>query len=246
MTEYQLPKAYDFKTTEPRIYAMWEKGGYFKPSNDPNKPGFDPTKKPFVISIPPPNVTGELHLGHVMFVAMEDLMIRYQRMKGVPTLWVPGTDHAGIATQLQVEKDLLRTEEVTREELGREKFVERVWSWKVKYHSIITGQIRKIGASCDWERERFTLDDGLSKAVREAFVRLYEKGLIYRGPRLINWSPGLKTAVSDLEVEYSEEPGKLYYFKYMLADSKTEYHPGCHHPPGDHPGRYGRGRPSGG
>jgi valyl-tRNA synthetase len=225
MTEYQLPKAYDFKTTEPRIYAMWEKGGYFKPSNDPNKPGFDPTKKPFVISIPPPNVTGELHLGHVMFVAMEDLMIRYQRMKGVPTLWVPGTDHAGIATQLQVEKDLLRTEEVTREELGREQFVERVWTWKVKYHSIITSQIRRIGASCDWERERFTLDEGLSKAVREAFVRLYEKGLIYRGPRLINWSPGLKTAVSDLEVEYSEEPGTLYYFKYMLDGSNGEFIP---------------------
>jgi valyl-tRNA synthetase len=225
MTEYQLPKAYDFKTTEPRIYAMWEKGGYFKPSNDPNKPDFDPSRKPFVISIPPPNVTGELHLGHVMFVAMEDLMIRYQRMKGVPTLWVPGTDHAGIATQLQVEKDLLRTEEVTREELGREKFLERAWAWKVKYHDIITSQIRRIGASCDWERERFTLDEGLSKAVREAFVRLYEKGLIYRGPRLINWSPGLKTAVSDLEVEYSEEPGKLYYFKYRLAGSKTEYIP---------------------
>ncbi|MCX6035955.1 MAG: valine--tRNA ligase, partial [Chloroflexi bacterium] len=217
MTEYQLPKAYDFKSTEPRIYKMWEQGGYFRPSNDPNKPGFDPTKKPFVISIPPPNVTGELHIGHVMFVAMEDLMIRYHRMKGVPTLWVPGTDHAGIATQLQVEKDLLRTEEVRREELGREKFIERVWSWKAKYHHIITSQIRQIGASCDWERERFTLDEGLSKAVREAFVRLYEKGLIYRGPRLINWSPGLKTAVSDLEVEYSEEPGKLYYFKYMLV-----------------------------
>ncbi len=225
MTEYQLPKAYDFKSTEPRIYEMWERGGYFRPSNDPNRPGFDPTKKPFVISIPPPNVTGELHIGHVMFVAMEDLMIRYHRMKGIPTLWVPGTDHAGIATQLQVEKDLLRTEEVTREELGREKFIERVWSWKEKYHSIITSQIRKIGASCDWERERFTLDDGLSIAVREAFVRLYEKGLIYRGPRLINWSPGLKTAVSDLEVEYSEEPGKLYYFKYVLAGSDP--HPGA-------------------
>jgi valyl-tRNA synthetase len=225
MTEYQLPKAYDFKSTESRIYALWEQGGFFKPSNDPAKPDFDPTRKPFVISIPPPNVTGELHLGHVMFVAMEDLMIRYQRMKGVPTLWVPGTDHAGIATQLQVEKDLLRTEEVTREELGREQFIERVWSWKVKYHSIITSQIRKIGASCDWSRERFTLDEGLSKAVREAFVRLYEKGLVYRGPRLINWSPGLKTAVSDLEVEYSEEPGKLYYFKYMLDGSTTEYIP---------------------
>ena len=222
MTEYQLPKAYNFKSTEGRIYEMWEKGGYFKPANDPNQPGFDPAKKPFVISIPPPNVTGELHLGHVLFVAMEDLMIRYHRMKGIPTLWVPGTDHAGISTQLQVEKDLLRTEEVTREELGREKFVERVWSWKDKYHSIITGQIRKIGASCDWSRERFTLDEGLSKAVREAFVRLYEKGLIYRGPRLINWSPGLKTAVSDLEVEYSEEPGKLYYFKYMLVPVEAQ------------------------
>jgi valyl-tRNA synthetase len=224
MTEYQLPKAYDFKSTEPRIYEMWEKGGYFKPSNDPNRPGFDPTKKPFVIAIPPPNVTGELHIGHVMFVAMEDLMTRYHRMKGVPSLWIPGTDHAGIATQLQVEKDLLESEQVTREELGREKFIERVWSWKEKYHGIITGQIRKIGASCDWERERFTLDEGLSAAVREAFVRLYEKGLIYRGPRLINWSPGLKTAVSDLEVEYSEEPGKLYYFKYML-DGSDEYIP---------------------
>jgi valyl-tRNA synthetase len=219
MTEYQLPKAYDFKSTEPRIYEMWEKGGYFRPSNDPRRPGFDPSKKPFVISIPPPNVTGELHQGHAMFVSMEDLMIRYQRMKGVPSLWVPGTDHAGIATQLQVEKDLLRVEEVTREELGREKFLERAWAWKVKYHEIITRQIRRLGASCDWERERFTLDEGLSKAVREAFVRLYEKGLIYRGPRLVNWSPGLKTAVSDLEVEYSEEPGKLYYFKYMLAGS---------------------------
>ena len=222
MTEYQLPKTYDFKSTEPRVYRMWEQGGYFRPLNDPNKPNFDPTKKPFVISIPPPNVTGELHIGHVMFVAMEDLMIRYHRMKGIPTLWVPGTDHAGIATQLQVEKDLLNTEEVTREELGREKFIERVWSWKEKYHRIITNQIRQIGASCDWERERFTLDDGLSIAVREAFVRLYEKGLIYRGPRLINWSPQLKTAVSDLEVEYSEEPGKLYYFKYMLAPETSD------------------------
>ncbi|MEW6094291.1 MAG: valine--tRNA ligase [Chloroflexota bacterium] len=225
MTEYQLPKAYDFKSTEPRIYEMWEKGGYFQPSNDPRQPGFDPAKKPFVISIPPPNVTGELHLGHPLFVSMEDLMIRYHRMKGEPTLWVPGTDHAGIATQLQVEKDLLRTEETTREELGREKFLERAWAWKAKYHSIITQQIRRMGASCDWSRERFTLDEGLSRAVREAFVRLYEKGLIYRGPRLVNWSPGLKTAVSDLEVEYSEEPGKLYYFKYMLSASETEYIP---------------------
>ncbi|GAB1470342.1 valine--tRNA ligase [Chloroflexota bacterium] len=219
MTQQELPKAYDFKATESRIYAMWEAGGYFKPHNDPNKPDFDPTVKPFVISIPPPNVTGELHLGHAMFVSVEDLMIRYHRMKGYSTLWVPGTDHAGIATQLMVERDLLRTEEITREELGRENFIERTWAWKKKYGGLITTQIRRLGASCDWDRERFTLDEGLSRAVREAFVRLYEKGLIYRGPRLINWSPGLKTAVSDLEVEYSDEDATLYYFKYMLKDS---------------------------
>ena len=219
-----LPKTYDFKSTEERIYAWWEQNGYFKPSNDPNRPGFDPTRKPFVISIPPPNVTGELHLGHAMFVSMEDLMIRYQRMKGIPTLWVPGTDHAGIATQLQVEKALTK-ENLTREQIGREEFLRRTWAWKEKFGGIITGQIRRLGASCDWERERFTLDEGLSRAVREAFVRLYEKGLIYRGPRLINWSPGLKTAVSDLEVEYFEEPGTLYYFKYMLVGSAKAFIP---------------------
>lgn len=216
MPEQTLPKAYDFIATEQRIYQFWESNGYFKPWNDPNKPGFNPSIAPFVISIPPPNVTGELHLGHAMFVSMEDLMIRYQRMKGVPTLWVPGSDHAGIATQLQVEK-MLQREGTSREAVGREEFLRRTWEWKDKYGGIITRQIRRLGASCDWDRERFTLDPGLSRAVREAFVRLYEKGLIYRGPRLINWSPGLKTAVSDLEVEYSEEPGTLYYFKYMLA-----------------------------
>ncbi len=216
MSKYELPKAYDFKSTEARIYAMWEAGGYFKPWNDPNKPDFDPTVEPFVISIPPPNVTGELHLGHAMFVSMEDLMIRYHRMKGYSTLWVPGSDHAGIATQLQVEK-MLRNEGTSREEIGREEFERRTWEWKHKYGGVIQNQIRRLGASCDWDRERFTLDEGLSRAVREAFVQLYEKGLIYRGPRLINWSPGLKTAVSDLEVEYSEEAATLYYFKYMLA-----------------------------
>jgi valyl-tRNA synthetase len=216
MSKYELPKAYDFKATESRIYEMWEKGGYFKPWNDPNKAGFDPAVKPFVISIPPPNVTGELHLGHAMFVSMEDLMIRYHRMKGYSTLWVPGSDHAGIATQLQVEK-MLRNEGTSREEIGREEFLRRTWEWKYKYGGMIQNQIRRLGASCDWDRERFTLDEGLSRAVREAFVNLYEKGLIYRGPRLINWSPGLKTAVSDLEVEYSEEEATLYYFKYMLA-----------------------------
>ncbi|MCC6146870.1 MAG: valine--tRNA ligase [Anaerolineaceae bacterium] len=224
MPESALPKTYNFAATEQRLYQWWERNEFFKPTNDPNQPGLNPAVKPFVISIPPPNVTGELHLGHAMFVAMEDLMIRYHRMKGTPTLWVPGSDHAGIATQLQVERSLMR-EGLTREQIGREEFVRRAWEWKEKYGGIIFQQIRRLGASCDWERTRFTLDEGLSHAVREAFVSLYEKGLIYRGPRLINWSPGLRTAVSDLEVEYSEEPGTLYYFKYMLADGSDEYIP---------------------
>ena len=222
MTE--LPKSYDFKEYEEKIYQVWEEKGYFKPSNDPNLPGHDPNVEPFVIVIPPPNVTGALHLGHPLFVATEDIMIRYHRMKGEPTLWVPGTDHAGIATQLQVE-NLLRKEGTTREAIGREAFEARVWQWKEKYGGEIINQLRRLGASCDWERERFTLDQGLSRAVREAFVRLYEQGLIYQGPRMINWSPGLQTAVSDLEVEYSEEQGKLYHFKYMLADGSGDYIP---------------------
>ena len=214
----ELPKTYDFTETESKLYQWWWDQGYFEPSNDPNKAGFDPKCKPFVISIPPANVTGSLHLGHAMFVSLEDLMIRYHRMLGESALWVPGVDHAGIATQLQVEK-MLVSRGTSRKELGREKFLEEVWSWKEKFGGIITQQIRRLGASCDWTRERFTLDEGLSKAVREAFVQLYEKGWIYRGPRMINWSPGLMTAVSDLEVEYSEEPGKLYYFKYRVAGS---------------------------
>jgi len=212
MSQHTLPKTYDFKTVEERLYEWWESNGYFKPR-------IEPERQPYVISIPPPNVTGELHLGHAMFVAMEDLMIRHSRMRGIPTLWVPGTDHAGIATQLQVEKHLQEEEGITREELGRESFIERAWAWKAKYGGIITEQLRRLGASCDWDRERFTLDEGLSRAVREAFVRLYEKGLIYRGTYLINWSPGLRTAVSDLEVEYREEQGTLYYFKYPVTDS---------------------------
>jgi len=213
MTAYKLPKTYDFREVEPRLYHWWESSGFFTPE-------VDPEKKPYVISMPPPNVTGELHLGHAMFVSTEDMMIRHSRMNGRPTLWLPGTDHAGIATQLQVEKYLLRTEEVTREELGREAFVEQTWAWKEKYGGTITDQLRRLGASCDWTRERFTLDAGLSQAVREAFVRLYEKGLIYRGSYLINWSPGLRTAVSDLEVEYSQEQGVLYFFKYPIEGSE--------------------------
>ncbi|MGI6250487.1 MAG: valine--tRNA ligase [Anaerolineaceae bacterium] len=222
MTE--LSKTYDFREHEEAIYRDWEQKGYFKPNNDPNEPGHDPNIQPFVIVIPPPNVTGGLHLGHPMFVTTEDIMIRYHRMKGEPTLWVPGTDHAGIATQLQVEKKLA-AEGKKRENYSREEFEEMVWEWKSLYGGYITKQLRRLGASCDWTRERFTLDDGLSRAVREAFMRLYEKGLIYRGPRMINWSPGLQTAVSDLEVEYNEEEGTLYYFKYVVADGSGDFIP---------------------
>ena len=222
MSHKEFPKTYDFAATEESLYQWWWDKGYFKPSNDPAKADFDPDHKPYVISIPPPNVTGELHLGHAMFVSMEDLMIRYHRMKGIPTLWVPGTDHAGIATQMVVERSL-NAAGIKREDLGREKFIEKTWEWKKQYHDRIVTQIRRLGASCDWDRERFTLDEGLSKAVREVFVKLYEDGLMYRGPRIVNWSPKLQTAVSDLEVEYSEESGFLYYFKYMLADGSGEF-----------------------
>jgi len=210
MNPYTLSKTYDFNSVEKRLYEWWEQAGYFKPN--PSAGG-----EPFVVSMPPPNVTGQLHLGHALFVGMEDLMVRYHRMRGFNTLWVPGTDHAGIATQQRVEADL-REKGTSREAIGREEFVRKTWEWKHTYGGRITRQLRRLGASCDWSRERFTLDDGLSRAVREAFVRLYERGLIYRGTYLINWSPGLQTAVSDLEVEYSEEQGKLYYFRYPLAD----------------------------
>ena len=209
MTE--MPKAYDFTSTEERLYRWWEENGWFKPEARPDD------ADAFVISIPPPNVTGELHMGHAMFVALEDLMIRRARMQGKAALWVPGTDHAGIATQLQVER-LLRNEGSSRQEIGREAFIERTWAWKRKYGGHIVNQLRRLGASCDWERERFTLDEGLSQAVREAFVRLYRMGLIYQAEYLVNWSPGLQTAVSDLEVEYSEEQGSLYHFKYPLKE----------------------------
>lgn len=205
----EMPKAYDYNATEQRLYQWWESNGWFKPEVRPQD------AKPFVISIPPPNVTGELHMGHAMFVALEDLMIRHARMKGLAALWVPGTDHAGIATQLQVEKALAK-EGLSRQQVGREAFLARAWAWKEKYGGYITQQLRRLGASCDWDRERFTLDEGLNKAVVESFVRLHRMGLIYRSEYLVNWSPGLQTAVSDLEVEYSEEPGFLYHFQYPV------------------------------
>ncbi|MDE3091405.1 MAG: class I tRNA ligase family protein, partial [Chloroflexota bacterium] len=204
----EMPKAYDPHSVEERLYDWWESRGYFQPR-------VDPKKKPFVISIPPPNITGELHHGHAMFLTFEDLMIRWHRMMGDPTLWVPGSDHAGIATQNVVEKSLEK-QGIKRRDLGRDEFVKRVWEWKAEYGGIITHQIRRMGSSCDWTRERFTLDEGLSRAVREAFVRLYEKKLIYRGTYLVNWCPRDESAISDLEVEHEEENGKLYYVRYAL------------------------------
>jgi valyl-tRNA synthetase len=206
-----MPKTFNHMASEERIYAQWEQNGWFKPEAAP------PDADPFVISMPPPNVTGALHSGHALFVTLQDLMIRYARMQGKAALWVPGTDHAGIATQLQVEK-MLRDEGTSRHEVGRDEFLRRTWAWKAQYGGTITQQLRRLGASCDWERARFTLDDGLSNAVQEVFIRLWEQGLIYRGPRLVNWSPGLQTAVSDLEVEREEENGKLYFFKYPTED----------------------------
>jgi valyl-tRNA synthetase len=219
MPDYEMPKAYDPSASERRIYEWWESSGFFKPEVA------GPDARPFVISIPPPNITGELHLGHAMFVSLEDLMIRYQRMRGRAALWVPGYDHAGIATQLQVEKMLAR-EGLSRRELGREEFLRRTWAWKERYGGHIVRQLRRLGASCDWDRMRFTLDEGLSRAVREAFTRLYRMGLIYRGEYLINWSPGLQTAVSDLEVVYTEEDATLYYFRYPIAGASLDDGPG--------------------
>ncbi|WCJ25225.1 Valine--tRNA ligase [Euphorbia peplus] len=207
-TSPEIAKSFDFSSEE-RIYNWWESQGYFKPNHEQ---GSDP----FVVSMPPPNVTGSLHMGHAMFVTLEDIMVRYNRMKGRPTLWLPGTDHAGIATQLVVER-MLASEGIKRADLGREEFIKRVWEWKEKYGGTIANQIKRLGASCDWTREHFTLDEQLSRAVVEAFIRLHEKGLIYRGSYLVNWSPNLQTAVSDLEVEYSEEQGALYHIKYRIA-----------------------------
>ena len=203
-----LPKAYEPQAVEAKWYRFWEEGGYFKPR--PN-----PTRKPFVISMPPPNVTGALHLGHAITSTLEDIMIRYHRMQGDETLWVPGEDHAGIATQIVVER-LLAKEGTDRHKIGREAFVGRVWQWVEQYKSRIQNQHRRLGASCDWSRERFTLDEGLSKAVREVFVRLYEEGLIYHGEGIINWCPVCMSAISDLEVNHVDTPGKLTYVRYPL------------------------------
>ena len=209
-----LSKVYEPKEVEGRIYAMWEQGGYFRA-----RPGIG--KKPFTIVMPPPNVTGQLHMGHAMDATLQDILIRFKRMQGYEALWVPGVDHAGIATQIKVEEEL-RKENLTRYDLGREKFLERVWDWKRKFGNRIVEQQKKLGASCDWDRARFTMDEGCSKAVREVFVSLYEKGLIYKGSRIINWCPHCVTALSDAEVEYVDKPGHLWHIRYPLADGSGE------------------------
>ncbi len=210
----ELPKVYDPQQVEEKIYHMWEEGGYFQPSN---KEG----AKPFTIVMPPPNVTGQLHMGHAMDATLQDTLIRFKRMQGYSALWLPGVDHAGIATQIKVEEEL-RKEGLTRYDLGREKFLERVWDWKHKYGNRIVEQQKKLGASCDWNRARFTMDEGCSNAVREVFVSLYEKGLIYKGSRIINWCPNCVTALSDAEVEYVDKPGHLWHIRYPLADGSGE------------------------
>ena len=210
----ELPKVYEPQQVENRIYKMWEEGGYFRPADDKDA-------KSFTIVMPPPNVTGQLHMGHAMDATLQDTLIRFKRMQGYSTLWLPGVDHAGIATQIKVEEEL-RKEGLTRYDLGREKFLERVWDWKHKYGNRIVEQQKKLGASCDWERARFTMDEGCSAAVREVFVSLYEKGLIYKGSRIINWCPHCVTALSDAEVEYLDKPGYMWHIRYPFADGSGE------------------------
>ena len=211
----ELPKTYDPKAVEDKLYSFWNDSGFFHAEVNPDK-------KPYTIVIPPPNVTGQLHMGHAFDETLQDILIRTKRMQGYEALWMPGTDHAGIATQIKVEENLRKEEGLTRYDLGREKFLERVWDWKHQYGNRIISQLKKLGSSCDWERERFTMDEGCSKAVREVFVNLYNKGLIYKGHRIINWCPHCTTALSDAEVEYETQPGKLWHIRYPLADGSGD------------------------
>jgi valyl-tRNA synthetase len=217
MNYMDFSPAYNPKEIEDKIYQLWEKSGFFNPDNLPKR-----HKKPFSIVIPPPNVTGELHMGHALNATVQDAIIRWKRMQGFKTVWIPGTDHAGIATQNVVEKNL-RKENISRFDLGREKFTEKVWEWKEKYGDIIISQFKKIGCSCDWSRQRFTMDEKYSLAVKEAFSYYYKKGLIYRGERPVNWCKRCSTSLSDLELEHREEKGFLYFIKYPLKDNSSEF-----------------------
>ncbi len=208
-----IDKTYDPQTIEQHWYQTWEDKHFFAPSGH---------GQAYCIMLPPPNVTGSLHMGHGFGFTLIDVLIRYQRMCGRNTLWQAGTDHAGIATQMVVERKL-NLEGKTRHDLGRESFVEKIWQWKEESGGNISRQLRRLGASIDWSRERFTLDEGLSHAVREVFIRLYDEGLIYRGKRLVNWDPVLLTAISDLEVTNEEEEGKLWHLRYPLAHDQEKY-----------------------
>ena len=212
----ELPKVYDPGTVEKRIYEMWQSHGCFKGV-------IDPDKKPFSIVMPPPNVTGQLHMGHALDSTLQDILTRYKRMQGYAALWLPGTDHAGIATQIKVEEELCVKEGLTRYDLGREKFLDRVWEWKNKYGNRIVEQQKVLGASCDWDRSAFTMDETRAKSVRETFCELYEKGLIYKGSRIINWCPKCRTALSDAEVEYKDMPGSFWHIRYPIEDSDEEF-----------------------
>jgi valyl-tRNA synthetase len=211
-------KPYNFKENEDKIYKSWEDSGYFAPEAHQSRADNPNEGKTFSIVIPPPNVTGSLHMGHALNATIQDVLVRFKRMKGFKTLWLPGTDHAGIATQNVVEKQL-KKEGLSRHDLGREKFLEKVWEWKEKYGDIILSQLKKIGASCDWSRTRFTMDEGYTKAVGEAFNHYYKKGWIYQGDRVVNWCIKDATSLSDLELEYEEEKGKLWYIKYPIKES---------------------------
>ena len=215
MSKHELEGKFNPKDFEDEIYENWEKKGYFKPSNDKSK-------KPYTIVIPPPNITGRLHMGHALDETLQDILIRYKRMAGFNALWVPGTDHASIATEAKIVAKL-KEEGITKEDLGREEFLKRAWDWKKEYGGIITRQIRKLGSSCDWSRERFTLDEGLSNAVQTVFINLYNKGLIYRGERMINWCPTCHTSISDSEVEYEQEPTHLWHIKYPIKGEEGKY-----------------------
>ena len=206
----ELAKSYNPKEVEDRIYDFWLKGNYFHAEVDKDK-------KPYTIVMPPPNITGQLHMGHALDETLQDILIRFRRMKGYSALWLPGTDHASIATEAKIV-EAMRKEGVTKEEIGREKFLERAWDWKREYGGRICDQLKKLGSSCDWERERFTMDEGCSKAVKEVFVKLYEKGLIYRGERIINWCPHCKTSISDAEVNFEEQQGSFWHLRYPLSD----------------------------
>ena len=212
----ELPKVYDPKSVEKKVYEMWMDGHYFEGK-------IDPDKKPFSIVMPPPNVTGQLHMGHALDATLQDILTRYKRMQGYAALWLPGVDHAGIATQIKVEEVLRKEEGKTRYDLGRDKFLERVWDWKQKYGDRIVEQQKSMGVSCDWSRSRFTMDDVCAKAVRETFCDLYEKGLIYKGSRIINWCPHCRTALSDAEVEYKDIPGSFWYIRYPIENSDEEF-----------------------